>query len=80
VTEGGAVQQSWLNPNASVASAGARSRDLAAAIPAGTTSPVSVVTSSTAELDTLDEAWRTHSLDRRPVVHGEHAAVRSPIS
>ena len=59
------MQQSWLNPNASVASAGAKGLGIfaAAAIPAGTTVAGfggNVV--DRAEFDTLDEAWRTHSL------------------
>ena len=59
------MQQSWLNPNAAVAPAGAKGLGIfaAAAIPAGTTVAGfggNVV--DRAEFDTLDEAWRTHSL------------------
>jgi hypothetical protein len=59
------VQQSWLNPNASVAPAGAKGLGIFATAPiaAGTTVAGfggSVV--DRAEFDTLDESWRTHSL------------------
>jgi hypothetical protein len=59
------VQQSWLSPDASVASAGAKGVGVFATrpIPAGTTVAGfggSVI--ERAEFDSLEEAWRTHAL------------------
>jgi uncharacterized protein len=59
------VQQSWLNPYASVGSAGAKGLGIFAtrSIPAGTTvAGFGGMVVERAEFDTLDEALRTHSL------------------